>query len=181
MKLSEIIKQVNRDTDEDYDNGDIIDWVNRALDDLTSVAKMQAYKSYPDDQLNSYDIPVDLHDVGFVMVGDNVLSRISVRDKNRPGYKMWAGKLSLQNISGTIDLYYYRKLKHMTPLDIDNEPDLEPEYHDLLILYAIGKMQFAEEDYDDRPNSLQDYERRKRQYELYRSKLQETNDTIGVG
>lgn len=172
MKLSEIIKQVNRDVDESYSNADITEWINRGLDDLTPIAKKQAKTTYTITSANSYALPSDLHKVDFVLVKTDATTEydpLSQRDTESTGYKMWGGNLSLQNgpTGGSIDLYYYKRLKQLTTTNIDEEPEIEKEYHDLLIFFAIGNMQFKEEDYDDRPDMLQRYALRKAEYEKF--------------
>ena len=49
MNLQELILQVNRDVDDIFENGDIQHWLNRALDDITPIARIEkrAMLEYP--------------------------------------------------------------------------------------------------------------------------------------
>jgi hypothetical protein len=67
-------------------------------------------------------------------------------------------------------MYYYRRLNHMSTSDMDQEPELEPEYHDLLVHYAAGMIQFVEEEYD-RPDAMSKYKERKEEYVAYKISL----------
>jgi hypothetical protein len=167
LKQSTIIRQVNRDIDDSYANQDIIDWLNRCSDDLTPAAKKEKKTSFTIDSTNSYTLPIDLHRVAYVMVGDERYEPIQVTDKASKGFTLWEGKLSLQNgpDSGTIDLYYYKKLNKLN--NPEDEPEIDEEFHDLYILYAVGQLQFTEEEYDDRPDAMMRYEQRKREFSAH--------------
>ena len=41
VNLQELILQVNRDVDDIFENGDIQHWLNRALDDITPIARIE--------------------------------------------------------------------------------------------------------------------------------------------
>lgn len=174
MNLKEIVKQVNTDVEEEYEASTIVDWVNRCLDDLTPIAKMEAYQSISIDGGNSYPLPADYHRTAELLVNDYPWPERPLSDRATTGYKKWAGKLSLQGSvpgSGTIDLYYYRRLVHLSTAQTDAEPEIESEFHDLLVLYATGKLQFTEEEYD-RPDAMSLYEQRKQDYRSYKISLQ---------
>jgi hypothetical protein len=172
VKLSDIIAQVNGDVEEDYDAGPIIGWVNRALDDLTPVARVEAQKTYTIDGTNSYLLPTDLHKPVIVLVNNIEWRELPLTDRLSTGYRGWGGNLSLQGSwipdTGTIDYYYYRRLAHLSTTDMNAEPELEPEFHDLLIHFAAGMIQFTEEEYD-RPDALQKYNQRKEAYTAYKN------------
>ncbi|UVI31214.1 phage adaptor protein [Paenibacillus spongiae] len=170
MQLKEIVSQVNGDVEEEYDAATIVGWVNRALDDLTPIAKMEAYISYSIDSANSYPLPADYHNDAMLLVNDYQWNERPLSDRKSTGYRKWAGKLSLQGSvpsSGTIDLYFYRRLKHLSTDKMEAEPEIEPEYHDLLIHYAAGMIQFTEEEYD-RPDAMGKYNQRKEEYAAYK-------------
>ncbi len=173
MKLSDIVTQVNGDVEEEYDATTILQWVNRCLDELTPIAKKEAYISYPIDVLNSYTMPTDFHKSAEFLVNDYPWLEKPLSDRNSTGYKKWAGKLSLQGAmpdSGTIDMYYYRRLLHVDAANMSAEPELEPEYHDLLVHFAVGMIQFTEEEYD-RPDAMAKYNQRKSDYEAFKVSL----------
>lgn len=170
MKLKEIVAQVNTDVEEEYDASTILSWVNRCLDELTPIAKMEAYQSITIDGGNSYPAPTDYHRSAEFLVNGCPWSERPLSDRTSTGYKKWAGKFSLQGSapsSGTIDLYYYRRILHLSTDNMDAEPEIEPEYHDLLVHYAVGMLQFTEEEYD-RPDAMARYNQRKEDYITYK-------------
>lgn len=67
-----------------------------------------------------------------------------------------------------MELYYYRKLNHVE--EANDIHELEPEFHDLLVFFCLGNLQFTEEDYDERPDSFSRYNARKQEYILYTHK-----------
>jgi hypothetical protein len=170
MKLSEIMTQVGRDIDDDYNLDDIKDWVNRCLDDLTPIANKQSLLLTDVNSDNAYDLPDDLYEIAFVKVNDEIFEAVSFRDDTSKGYKRWENTVYLQPAvdTGTMELYYYRKLNHVE--EADDIPDLEPEYHDLFIFYCLGNAQFYDEDYEYRPDSNLRYENRKKEYILFTQK-----------
>lgn len=169
MELADIIRQVRRDLEEEPDAGDVVDWVNRALDDLTSIAKKEARTSFVITPENAYPLPSDFHDFAYVIVGQEIYDCLPQEDFWKKGFKVWGDVLSLQAgpDTGTIELYYYRKLQHLSSIDTAAVPEIEEPFHDLLILYALGQLQFTEEDYDDRPDSMIRYQQRKAEYANY--------------
>lgn len=171
MNLSQIIAQVNRDFGDTYSNSDITDWVNRCLDDLSPLAKMEEKKVTDIQDSNVYELPDDLHEIRFVLVGGKEFNQIPLTDTRRQGYKVWAGELTtqmgplIQPLTGQVELYYYRKLNHLA--NTSDIPEIEEPFHDLLILYTIGQMQFEDEDYEDRPDYMTRYQQRKAEYASY--------------
>jgi hypothetical protein len=159
--------------EEEYDAGTIIGWVNRALDDLTPVAKVEALKSYTIDGTNSYTLPSDLHMPAVTLVNGIQWHEVPITDRFSTGYTTWGNTLTLWGssvpTSGTIDYYYYRRLKHLVTTDMNAEPELDPEFQDLLIHYAAGMIQFTEEEYD-RPDAMTKYNERKKEYTAFKNK-----------
>lgn len=174
MKVSDLIRQVNRDTGDTYENTDIIDWFNRCSDDLSEIIKKEEKKITPITSENRYTIPSDFYDFHLMIVENERFERVTL-DSQDKGFKLWSDEFSLNQApdSGTIDLYYYRKLARLTVLD--DEPEIPSEFHDLYILYAVGHMQFTEEDYDDRPDLLQRYYQRKDELNRYIHRKQRQN------
>jgi len=180
MDLADIIRQVRRDIEEEPDAGDIVDWANRALDDLTSIAKKEAKVSFEITPDNAYMLPENYHDFAYVVVGQELYDCLPQDNFTSRGFKVWGGTLSLQQgpSTGTIDLYYYRKLARLSTADTNAVPEIDEPFHDLLILYALGQIQFAEEDYDDRPDSMTRYQQRKAEYASYMMRKRRKGRTI---
>jgi hypothetical protein len=159
MKVSDIYNQTTRDINDDYNLGDVIDWINRGLDDLTPYAKRQASITLDE----NFILPTDLHQLLFVSQNGQFLKSLPMSDSYSEGYKLWGDSLILQNTDDSpVSIYYYRKLNHVKTSD--DVPDLEEQYHDLLILFCLGNMQFHDEDYDSRQDSLVRYESKKLDY-----------------
>jgi hypothetical protein len=161
MKINDILRQVNRDIDDQYNLQDVIDWVNRCLDDLTPIAKRQATAV-----LNApYTLPINTHELLFVSHHNQFLKKLSIGDAYSDGYKQWGDSLTLQNLEPSpLTIYYHRKLAKVA--NGDDIPDLEEEFHDLLVYFCLGSMQFYDEDYE-RPDSFGRYQARKQEYIQY--------------
>jgi hypothetical protein len=180
VDVNNIISQVNRDVEESYDTGDVMDWINRCSDDLTPIAKLEGKTIFTIDNTNSYTLPDDFHDYAYVVVDGSFLQKITVQEQHSlTGYLPWGNQFSIENgpASGTITLYYYKKIPHVT--GTDESPAIETEYHDLYILYGRAQIQFTEEEYD-RPDSMGLYESRKREYQTYRIKKRGTGRVRSV-
>lgn len=157
MNLDEIIKQVARDVDDTPENGDVIAWVNRALADLTPIANKEKEVTLSSDQL-----PADCFELIHVLVNGMPAYRLSMNDMQSEGYKLWGNTITLQNLTGPIKLFYYQNLPKVKYLN--DVPQIEEAYHDLFVYYAIGHLQFKEEDYEDRSDIMQKYYARKEEY-----------------
>jgi hypothetical protein len=168
LKLSDIIKQVNRDIDDSYANADIIDWVNRCLDELTPIAKKEKKTAFTITSDNSYTVPSDWHDTALVVVDKTRYALLAQEDYDNKGYRQWESNISLQNgpDSGTVELFYYKRLTKL--VNPDEVPEIEEEFHDLLILYASAHSQYADEEPERQQDAMMRYLSRKRDYETYR-------------
>jgi hypothetical protein len=167
LKLNEILDEVNRDLDESLELGEVIGWVNRCLDDLTPIAKKESLLVTDTNTLNSYDLPDDLHEIGFVVANDTEYERIAFNDNENKGFKTWANTLFLQPAAtdGSLQLYYYKKLAHVSgSVDI---PEIEEQFHDLFVLYTVAYNQFMEEEPQKQADALNRYAIRKREFADY--------------
>jgi hypothetical protein len=154
VNLTDITKQVLRDIDDSYGNGDVKEWINRGIDDLTPVAKKEAKATLT----HPYVLPTDLHKIAFIK-----------QNNIKVEFDQWGDEITLKDGNkDPIDLYYYKRLTKLQ--NADDVPDFEEEYHDLLILYALGQIQFHDEDYEDRPDSLGRYAQRKLEFQQYRER-----------
>lgn len=165
MTITDLMKQVRRTMK--AENGDIIDLFNRCLDDLTPVAKKEAKIVYPITPDNNYGFPNDFFQEAHVFIEEDEYYLLPLRDKKRQGYKKWDGQISIQHgpESGTIELYYYRKLNRISVTT--EEPELEEPFRDLLVLYTLGQLQWKAEDYEFRPDALERYYIRKQEYKRF--------------
>ena len=146
VNLQELILQVNRDVDDIFENGDIQHWLNRALDDITPIARIEkkVTLTYP------YTLPNDVQDMERVMQTNKVFPRIPVGEQSQQGYWVWGNELMIPGGNQQpIEVYYYKKLSHLKGME--DVPEIDSPYHDLLILYAVGQLQFMDGDYGDRP------------------------------
>jgi hypothetical protein len=191
VKLINVINQINRDIDEEYDNGDIIDWINRCSDDLTPIARIQASQSYAITAVtDSFTFHETRHRDYSMKVTDShnestFYYPVSVTDPQPKGYVAWGNSFTLQNgpTSGTITYYYYQKIAQMTLEQLNVEMQIDSEFHDLYILYGRGQIQFTEEDQkgnSDREDSMNMYLARKREFERHIRIKQATAETIEV-
>lgn len=179
MNLSELIEEVNKDLDDSLDNGDVTGWINRALDDLTPITKKEAKAVIG--IAASMALPEDLFELSLLLTDEGELYPLTLRDKTSKGYKVWGNELTLQNgpSEGDIELYYYKCLAHLE--EDEDTPEIDPSYHDLLILYAVAHSQYAEEEPERQIDAMNRYLARKREYESFiLRKSFQSNEIIDV-
>jgi hypothetical protein len=157
MNLEQIIDEVNKDLDDSLDTEDILGWVNRCMDDLSVIAKKEDKKTADISSINAYELPDDVLEIVRVVVNGD--------DLDRTGYEVWNNVLSLQNgpDSGLLELYYYRRLAHLTD-DTGGIPEIDPAFHDLFVLYTVAHNQFMEEEPEKEMDAMNRYYRRKQEY-----------------
>jgi hypothetical protein len=166
MKLSELQKEVNKDIDDSLPNADINGWLNRCLDDLTPVANYQksAVINIVADQ-KEYPLPLDLVTIAFLIDGERQLSTVPINDFGNSGYKFWGNNIILQPVpkdAKTLDLYYQARLPHL--VNADDVPAIPEEYHDLLVLYAVAKAKYQDEEESMQNNAMNEYYARKNEF-----------------
>ncbi len=180
MNLREIINEVLKDIDDSLSDSDIIGWVNRALDDLTPVAKYQKVAVINLGAGNrNVEIPADLHELVLVTDGELDYSELGLNDKTGSGYKKWGNTLVFQPVFDTnkeLTLYYYANLPHL--LANNDVPVIRADFHDLLVLYATAKAKYKDEVMEMHQSTMQEYLERKRQYTL--ETFSEDNSTYQV-
>ena len=159
MKLSEILREINKDIDDSLPNGDLIGWVNRALDDLTPYANVQKSTTItlvPDQK--AYDVPADLLRVSYLLDDNKPLFPVQMNDFNSYGYKRWGNQFILQPTPEevkTLDLYYQARLPHL--INSDDVPSIPEEFHDLLVLYATAMAKYQDEELEMQQEVMQRY------------------------
>jgi hypothetical protein len=155
MNVQEIINEITKDIDDTtVDNSLLIGWINRCIDEVSPIAKKEAKKTADIAIENAYELPDDLLEVFMVLVNGNRYYPMRIDESTQQGYKIWGNVLSLQSMpdSGAIDLYYYKRLSHVS--ELTDIPDIDPAFHDLFILYTIGHNQFAEHMDDWQPRQM---------------------------
>lgn len=165
MNLKDIRAEVNKDIDDQLNNADITGWVNRALDDLSLVAR---YKKKVDINLvngvSDYTLPSDVLDI--IAVGD--LVGVPFNDFVSRGYKIIGDTLTLQPVpseDGVITLVYTAPLPHLA--NDDDVPNIPLNFHHLLVLYAVAKAKYADEEESMQTNMMNEYESRKSDFIRY--------------
>ncbi|MFT8319347.1 MAG: hypothetical protein ABF649_00760 [Bacillus sp. (in: firmicutes)] len=166
MNLRDMINEVLKDIDDYLSDSDITGWINRALDDLTPVAKYQKMSVV---SLVATDksilLPDDVEEIVLLTDDEQDYNEINLKDKTGCGYKKWGNVLSFQpvfDIDKDFTLYYYAKLPHLAA-DTDI-PVIRSDFHDLLVLYATAKAKYKDEVMEMHQGTMQEYLERKRQY-----------------
>lgn len=177
MNLKDIIYEINKDIDDEFDNADLIGWINRALDDLSPVANYQAFADITlvADQ-KVYPLPAEL--VKLIQVidesGTGRLYEQPLNDFTSCGYKVIGRNLVIQpkpTKPGTLTLYYESSLPHLkNPEDV---PVIRPDFHDLLVLYAVARARYQDEEVGLQMNAMSEYKNRRSQfvYEMHRAPM----------
>ena len=162
MKVQEIISAAYDLVQKKYEETETcITYLNMALGDLTTVAKI--YKEYNVSTVaneTAYNIPADSYEIIDVLLNNKVLQRLSAANTYMDGYKLGMNKIILVPAppSGSIlRVQYYAKLSEVSSLD--DIPDLPVQFHYLLVLYVVAKLD---------PNYVAEYERKKRLFALDR-------------
>jgi hypothetical protein len=191
VKLSNVFAQINRDLEESYENGDLLDWVNRCSDDLSPIALLQASQNYTIATTeDAFTFPTTrMKDVAMKVTDSesevSFYRSVSVTDTQPKGYIAWGNTFTLQHgpTGGTITLYYNKRISQMTISQLEEEMEIDSEFHDLYILYGRAQIQFTEEDQkgnSDRVDSMDMYLARKREFERHIRIKQATAETIEV-
>jgi hypothetical protein len=168
MNLSELIREVNKDIDDSLANIDVTGWINRALDDLSPYANYQKAStiSLVADQ-KQYALPSDLIRIVHLLDEDKLVEyqQIPVNDLYSTGYKRWGNNIIIQPTpkeNRDLTLYYQARLPHL--VNADDVPAIPEEYHDLLVLYAVAKAKYQDEEESMQNNAMQEYMMRKDQF-----------------
>ncbi|WP_028609229.1 hypothetical protein [Paenibacillus harenae] len=170
MKLSDIIDEVNKDIDDELDDGYIIGWINRAIDDISPFANHQQTStiSLIADQ-KAYPKPTDL--IKVVMLVDETgstpqgLYELPIRDFTSCGYKVIGQDIVIQPTPKepkSLSLYYEARLPHLSlPDDV---PVIRSDFHDLLVLYAVARARYQDEEEGLQVNAMSEYLSRRSQF-----------------
>jgi hypothetical protein len=165
LKLSELIAEVNKDLDDTLSNADIIGWLNRCLDDLSPVAnypKSSTISTVKDQK--EYALPSDLINTVLLIDEDKKLEypQVELRNYAYTGYKRWGANVTLQPTPSevrTLSLYYHATLPKL--VNPDDVPAIRSDFHDLLVLYAVAKAKYQDEEESMQLNAMSEYTARK--------------------
>jgi hypothetical protein len=168
MNLTELIAEVNKDIDDELSNAEITGWLNRALDDLSPYAKYQKLTTIslvPDQK--QYALPNDLIRIIHLLDENKLIEYhlIPVNDLMSYGYKQWGNNIIFQPTpkeNKDLTLYYHARLPHL--VNASDIPAIPEEYHDLLVLYAVAKAKYQDEEESMQNNAMQEYFTRKDQF-----------------
>lgn len=182
MTVAEIIAAAQLQAEEIYDDPTWISYINMALDDLTSVAKVLKKKENINVTLTGGQGTVNIvtdedlsqaHEFLNVFANAEMLRRLPVTDNVSRGWKLLAGEILLQGLSGTsatCRVDYYQRLKHVSSLsdDVETVSGLPSQYHQLVVLYCAAKSQQKEEELTDKTDFYNEYVLGKRQMAIDR-------------
>jgi hypothetical protein len=168
LNLTQLQAEINKDIDDTLSNSDLLGWINRALDDLTPYAKHKQMASIP--LLvgeKNYTLPSDLIEIVHVFheTINQELPLLPMDDRNNFGFKKWGSTFILQPTpqeEGSISLYYHSRLPHLA--NPNDEPKIPSEYHDLIVLYAVAKAKYQDEEESMQQNAMQEYYSRREQF-----------------
>lgn len=187
MTVAEIIAAAQLQAEEVYDDPTWISYINLALDDLTPVAKVLKKKENISVTLISGQGTITIatdqdlsqaHEFLNVFANTEMLRRLPVTDNVSKGWKLLAGEIILQGLSGTsatCRVDYYQRLKHVSSLsdDLETVSGLPAQYHPLVVLYCAAKSQQKEEELNDKNDFYSEYILGKRQLAIDRIWLME--------
>lgn len=156
MNLSQLQQEVNKDIDDKLPNADITGWFNRCLDELTPITKKEALTTLAVSSTNEYALPSDLLEIAAVKVDGEIYN-----------FNTWANTLYLEPAieTGEIEIFYYKRLPHL--VEAGDIPEIEPSFHDLLILYAVAYSQFMDEELERENDAIMRYRQRRIEYENF--------------
>lgn len=166
MNLKELIAEVNKDIDDSLQNADITGWINRGLDELSIFAKFKKKISIPL-PANTTDLPLPNDIVEIIKISDG---------SQEVNYEKWGDIAEINeqfNTDKTLTLYYYARLPHLkNPNDV---PVLPLHFHDLLVLYAVAKAKYQDEELEMYEVAWTDYLSRQNDFKAYQSTEGEIN------
>lgn len=160
MNLQQILNEINKDIDDTLDNADLIGWVNRAMDIASTVAPYEKRTTLVfEDGVGDYPMPSDFLKLYHVIGTNGELPLLKLTDRTSAGYKRWGNTIGFQNIDETsVDIYYHARLPHL--VNMDDEPVIPPQFHDLFVLYAVGRAKYKDEEESMQNNVFGEFSRR---------------------
>ncbi|MGW6383127.1 phage adaptor protein [Peribacillus butanolivorans] len=145
MNLGQIIDEINKDKDDDFEFTTLLGWVNRALDLASDVMNYEKKATLLlEEGVSDYGVPSDLMTLKHVIGSSGELNQVDLLDQTSTGYKRWGNIIGFQNLTETaVDMYYYGHLPHLVdPVDV---PALPFQFHNIPVLYAVSKAKYQDE------------------------------------
>lgn len=171
MLATQIIQAAEALTNETYDEATWIDWINFCLDDLSQVAYRPGRKTVSlTTGTNEYEVPSGIQEIFGIVYETSDGKQFAVRQINPTdvysrGWKR-QDKIVLQGLSVTtgdnLVISCYTNFTHIT--STSEEPELEPQYHELIVLYLASRSQQKEEELNERMDFYKEYLERRQQY-----------------
>lgn len=194
MTVAEIIAMAQIQAEEVYDNPTWIGFINAALDDLTTVAKLLKRET-----VVSLTVTAGAASIPLIGVGANAnlaaaqesinlyvlpttpagtqsqYRRLPMSDFVSAGWKMNLDAIEVQGIPpvgtvavtvATVIVDYYKKINAVTV--IADIPEIPAQYHNLIVNYICAKSQQKEEELNDKNDFYGEYMRAKNDFALDR-------------
>jgi len=176
MTPEELIEAVENLTHETYSDDPAIwlQWFNEALQDLSPVLRLETYEEFALNGVTERELPGDIQEIKKFRISgggrDIDLGPVGVGEtENKHAYWVWDGSAHFPEAkTGTAKLWYYRRPAKFTIGSA--RPDIQQGYEDALILYAAAKSKAPDRWLDDKNDFYRDYQVRKRQIELERTR-----------
>lgn len=167
MNLSDIISEINKDTDDDFDFTVLLGWVNRALDLASDVMNYEKRAILLlEEGVSDYEVPPGMMTLKYVIGSAGEYDQIDLLDQVSTGYKRWGNIIGFQNLTETaVEMYYYAYLPHLS--DPDDVPALPFQFHDLPVLYAVSKAKYQDEELDLYSTAFAEFNQRLRELERF--------------
>lgn len=169
MNLQQILNEVNKDIDDSLETGTLIGWINRALDIASPIAKYQQRITLLFEyNKGDYDLPDDLIRLAHVIGTQRTYEEIPLLDNEGTGYKMWGNTIGFQNLNEpAVEMYYYAYYPHLQ--NLEDVPALPSIFHDLLVLYAVGRARYQDEEENLQALAMREFVQRLDEFRVFSS------------
>lgn len=155
MNLKQLIDAVNEDMEESYPNITVTRWLNEGYVALSDIVKPTKKTILTGDVEIADMMSVKML---FGATTGNEYKALALNDMESSGYLFESGGIELRNIEEPLMLYYYTELQPMN--DPTESPKIPQQFHDMLVHYAVARLQFTEEELETRPDRMNGYNNR---------------------
>jgi len=181
MTGQQIIEAAMGLTNETYDESTWLNWINFCLDDLSQVAYRPGRKEVAlTADTYEYDVPSDIQEIFGCVIKKQDGALVPIRQLNpldtySTGWKL-QDKIILQKIDfttgDTLVVSCYTNFAHLA--SVNETPELEEQYHELIVLYLASRSQQKEEELEERVDFYKEYLDRRAQYAEIRKRQAES-------